>query len=187
MSTFFKTLVLALAGTILVFYGVGLLLADRWYVETVRLVPAPTEKVVPLLGNFATWADWSQMNANLGPETTREVSGQPGSVGHQITWRGAQGQARLVLAGVTENGLQYEFWRQAPGEPAPSLRGQGSVRWQSVPGATVDTTSTSVTWRDDGTWDNLAGRWIGWFGALQERMRQIQTSSLTGLEAAAAK
>jgi hypothetical protein len=187
MSTFFKTLVLALAGTILIFYGVGMLLADRWYVETTRTVPAPVTKVVPLLGNFATWADWSQMNANLGPETTREVTGQPGTVGHQITWRGAQGHARLVLAGVADNRLQYEFWRQAPGETAAVLRGHGSVRWEAVPGASADTTATEVTWRDDGTWDNLAGRWIGWFGALQERMRQIQTSSLTGLEAAVAK
>ncbi|MFM1871765.1 MAG: hypothetical protein RL398_1187 [Planctomycetota bacterium] len=181
MSTFFKTMVLAMAGMILVYYGVGMLLANDWHVETTRTVPAPAAKVLPLVQDFATWKDWSQMDANLGPETTREVAGKAGEVGHEIVWKGAQGSARLTLSAVAADSVQYEFWRQLPGETAASLRGVGTIRWRAADSA------TEVTWRDDGTWDSLPGKWIGWFGALQERMRQIQTSSLSGLEQAAAK
>ncbi|MCA8967151.1 MAG: SRPBCC family protein [Planctomycetes bacterium] len=181
MNPVFKTLVLTMAGTILVYYGVGAILANEWVVETSRSVTAPPAKVAAVLGDFATWKDWSQMDANLGPETQREVSGAPGTVGHAITWRGGQGLARLQLVEVTPASIRYEFTRQLPGEQELLLSGRGQVSW--VP----EGTGSKVTWRDEGKWDSMPGRWIGWFGALQERMRQIQNSSLEGLERAAAR
>ncbi len=181
MNPVFKTLVLSLAGTILVYYGVGTILANEWVVETSRVVGAPPAKVATVLGDFATWKDWSQMDANLGPQTQREVAGTPGAVGHAITWRGAQGMARLALVEVTQDSIGYEFSRQMPGDQAPLMSGRGRVSW------VAEGAGSKVTWRDEGRWDSMPGRWIGWFGALQERMRQIQNSSLEGLERATAK
>lgn len=180
-TALFKTLVLTMAGTIVVYYGVGLILANDWHVETTRTIAQPVEKVAPVLTDFGTWKDWSLMDANLGPQTRREVSGTPGTVGHAISWFGAQGSAQLALTQVQLGSLHYEFSRQLPDEATPLVRGQGILTWQA------DGTGCKVTWRDEGSWDSMPGRWIGWFGALQERMRQIQSSSLEGLERAAAK
>jgi hypothetical protein len=54
--------------------------------------------------------------------------------------------------------------------------GGGSIAWVASGGGSL------VTWVDYGTWDSLVGRWVGWFGALQERVRQVQGTSLEGLQ-----
>jgi hypothetical protein len=172
----FKALVFSLVGAILVYLGVGALLADEWRVESERLVPAAPAAVAALVGDFATWERWAAANVNLGAPTTRTIEGAPGAVGHRIVWQGPRGRSVLELTAVTAGGVDYSFANEIVGaEGAPAMHGGGAVRWRESPGGTL------VTWTDHGVWGNLAGRWIGWFGALQHRMRQVQSASLEGL------
>ncbi|MCA8948839.1 MAG: SRPBCC family protein [Planctomycetes bacterium] len=174
----FRTLVFAVAATLLVFYGVGLLLADHWDVDSERTVAAPPARVAPLLGDFATWQDWSGMRVELGAGMTREVSGEPGHAGHQIAWRGAQGAAILRLVEVGPGAIDYELLSQRAGDPDEAVVGRGRIRWQA------EGDGTRVSWHDEGQADAIVLRWIAWFGAMQEQVRQIQTVSLAGLQKA---
>jgi hypothetical protein len=180
MSTprnFFKTMVLALAGMVLVYLGVGQVLATTWLVETKRSLAAKPEEVAALVGDLGTWSVWASTDANLGPETVRTVEGTPSTPGHRIVWSGPMGKAMLTLTAVTANSVDYSFGLQAPGGPNEAGRGSGRVEWRTEAGR------CEVLWLDRGTWNNLPERWYGWFGALQEKVRQFQTTSLTGLQA----
>jgi hypothetical protein len=172
----FKAIVFALAGAILVFLLLGQMLADEWHVETRRTIAATPADIAAVVHDFGTWHEWSSADVNLGPQTTRRVDGEPGTVGHRIVWQGPKGTSTLLLSRVDQNGVEYTFRNELDGQPSgPSLRGGGTIQWAA------DGNGCVITWRDAGEWDSLAGRWIGWFGALQEKLRQWQGSSLEGL------
>jgi hypothetical protein len=177
-KSMFRSLVLALAGMVLVYFGVGAMLADRWVVETARTVTAGEDRVRALVQDFARWEDWSSLKANLGAGTRREIGGQPGTAGHRITWSGPLGIATLTMTAADARSIGYDFHLQDPDEAAPRLRGRGTVAWQPEgQGA-----SCKVTWHEDVLLDSLPMRWFGWFGALQEHIKQIQGTSLAGLQ-----
>ena len=91
-----RTVVLALASTVLVFLLVGLLLADRWQVRTTRTIAAPVERLQPLLVNLRLWPQWSVIDFELGNPTTREFQGEPAQANQSATWRGPQGIATVI-------------------------------------------------------------------------------------------
>jgi hypothetical protein len=171
-----RSMVLSLAGMVLVYLGVGSILANEWHVDTTRTVAASAEQVGALVRDFHTWKKWSSMEANLGPQTTLEVTGEPGTIGHQMKWSGSQGLATLTMSAVAPGAIEYQFHSQGPQETQLLLRGRGRVEW------VAEGTGCSVHWRDDAKWDSLAGRWIGWFGAIQERVKEIQGTSLAGID-----
>ena len=177
-----KTMALALAGMVLVFFAVGALLVDSWHVETSLTMKAPPARLVELVGNFDVWEKWSAMKVTLGPQDQRQVTGAPGTVGHKVSWKGREGEAVLSLTKVDADGVHYDYHSQRPGEATMTLAGQGRVTWRTDGGA------TKVVWFDESSWaqqplmNRFAGRWIAWFGGIQERVRQIQTSSLQGLQ-----
>ena len=172
----FRSLVLSLAGMVLVFLGVGSMLASEWRVDTARTLAASAEEVGALVRDFHTWKKWSSMEPRLGPQTTLEVTGDAGTIGHRMKWSGNQGLATLTISAVTSSAIEYQFHSQGPQETQLLLRGTGRVEW-AAEGA-----GCRVHWHDEHKWENLAGRWIGWFGALQERVREIQGTSLAGIE-----
>ncbi len=171
-------MVLALAGMVLVYFGVGCILADTWRVDTTRTVRASPEQVAGLVRDFRSWAKWSSVEVTLGPQTTREVTGEPGTVGHRIAWSGNQGKAMLTISTVAPGGIDYDFHSQGPQDSQLLPRGKGRVEW--VP----DTGGCRVHWHDESTVDSLPGRWFLWFGALQERVREMQGTSLSAMEQA---
>jgi hypothetical protein len=171
-----RSLVLSLAGMVLVYLGVGSILADQWHVDTTRTVAASAEQVGALVRDFSSWKKWSTMEAQLGPQTTLEVTGEPGAVGQRMKWSGNQGLATLTMYAVAPGAVEYQFHSQGPEETQLLLRGKGRVEW------VADGSGCRVHWHDEARWDSLAGRWIGWFGALQERVKEIQGTSLAGIE-----
>lgn len=176
-----RALVLSLAGMVLVYLGVGSILANEWRVDTTRTVAVSPEEVANLVRDFRTWKKWSSMEARLGPQTTLEITGEAGTVGHRMKWSGNQGQATLTMTAVAAGAIDYQFHSQGPQETQLLLRGTGRVEW------VAEGTGCRVHWHDENKWDNLAGRWIGWFGALQERVKEIQGTSLAGIEKAVAE
>lgn len=175
----FKTMAFTLAGLVVTFFGVGHLLADRWQVETRRSIAAKPERIAELLGDFDAWERWSTMKIALGPQVQRTVTGTPGTAGHAVAWSGAQGKSTLALVRFGPGELGYDYHSQRSTDAAPTLAGRGSITW------TAEGDQVLVVWRDDAPLDSLAARWVGWFGGLQERVKQIHTTSLQGLAAAA--
>lgn len=169
-------MVFACAGMVLVFFAVGSLLADRWQVASSRDIAAAPARIAAAIGDLSTWADWSSMDANLGPQTHRTVSGTPGTVGHALRWSGTRGSATLTLREVGPTGIAYQFAGEGPEHQPLKWQASGRVEWTATGEHTC-----RVRWHDEGHWDNLAGRWIGWFGAMQLRAQQIQSTSLEGL------
>ncbi len=168
-------LVFSLAGMVLVYLGVGYLLVDKWHVESDRVIDAPAPRVAALLVDLSTWGQWSSMDANLGPQTRRSVFGEPGIVGHGLKWSGSQGVATLTLRAVTPDKIAYEFHGEGPDRQPLQWHSSGSVEWHEVAG------KCHLHWHDEGHWDSIAGRWFGWFGVLQQRAQEIQSTSFEGL------
>lgn len=180
MSTthnFFKTLVLTLAAMVLVYLGVGQVLANQWRVETTQSLAASEAQIASMVTDLSTWSRWSSTDANLGPDTVRTVAGTRGTVGHRIEWSGPMGKAFLTLSAVEERAIEYTFSLQAKDATDEANRGSGRVEWRA------DGTRCQVRWIDQGTWATLPERWYGWFGALQDRVQQFQVTSLQGLQA----
>lgn len=173
----FTAVVVALAAAILVLLGVGLLLAKDWRVETKTTLTAAPEQIAAFVSDLATWETWSSTDANLGSGTTRVVEGPKATVGQRIVWNGPLGTATLVLTAVTPDEVEYRFGGGNPAGDEPRLLGIGRVEWRAAA-----TGGTEVRWLDSGTWDGIVGRWFGWFGALQERVRQFQGTSLHTLQ-----
>ena len=172
-------LVVALAGAVLVFVLVSMMLPDQWQVQTSRDVGAPGARVAALVGDLSTWEQWSTMTATLGAQTDCKVLGAAGQPGQALQWSGSQGTATLTLTRVAEDRVEYEFrGTLANGEPYP-WHAEGRIEWPAGEGA-----GRKVTWWERGTWQTWAGRWFGWFGVAQERVKQIQVTSLEGLATA---
>lgn len=179
MSTKFalRTIALALAGSVLVFLLVGQLLADHWEVASARTVAAPPAAIAPLVRDLGRWADWSAVDFELGMPTARRVVGEPGAVGQRAVWQGPMGEATLALTAVADDRVDYEIrYRLAGDDGAVGGALTGHVAWAA------DGDGCRVTWTERGELTNLIQRWSHWFGALQEKVRQVQGASLSGLE-----
>jgi hypothetical protein len=171
-----KTMVLALGGMVVVFFVVGALLADHYFVESHRTIAAPPAVVGKLVGDFDAWEQWSTMKVALGPQVQRTVTGAAGAAGHRVEWSGSAGGASLTLVTVEPGKVVYEYHSRRGAGPEMDLAGRGGITYVAQGAGTL------VTWHDEGQWGNYGMRWVGWFGGLQERIRQIQTSSLEGLQ-----
>ena len=172
-----QTVVLALAGSVLVFVLVGTLLADRWQIRTTRNIAAPVAQVAERVTDLGRWSDWSALDFQLGNPTDREITGVAGSSGQLATWRGPMGVATVKLTHVDAAAVDYLIGYQY-GSEQQSLGGKftGRIEWQQAGN------STAVTWIENGELTNLVQRWSNWFGALQDKVQQVQRSSLAGLD-----
>jgi hypothetical protein len=170
-----RTVVLALAGSVLVFLGVGLILADEWTVTTTRTMALPPAQVAGAVRDLDAWSKWSSIDFQLGNPTNRSYRGEAGKPGQEAMWSGPLGQAVVTLDAVTETGVDYRIgfvYRQ--GNTGGKFA--GSISWKPNGG------STEVTWTEHGKLNSLIERWTNWFGALQDKVQQIQRASLAGLE-----
>ena len=173
----FKAMVLSMAGMVAVFLGVGMVLASSWEVASKRTLQADPLLVKELLGDLRTWSRWYAVQPNLGSPTKSEVLGQPGTVGQQLVWSGPLGVARLVLVKVDADGLQFEQRLEPAASQGEVLsRGYVGLNWQAEGNNCV------LRWRDGAKWDNLMLRWFGWFGALQDGCKTVQSASLEALQ-----
>ena len=175
-----RTIVLSLAGSVLVFFGVGQVLASEWTVSTTRVIPASAEQVAGPVVDMKRWADWVALEFPLGNPTTREVRGEAGQAGQQILWSGPLGKAAVTLDAVTSDGVDYRIqYGFGSGAEEGTFRAGGkflgSIRWQA------DGDGVAVTWSEHGEMGSLIERWSNWFGALQDKVHQIQRASLESL------
>lgn len=177
-----KAVILALASSVLVFLLVGMILADSWKVATSRTITAPAEAIGKQILDLRQWSAWSEIDFELGNPTNREFKGEPNQADQAATWSGPMGIATVLLTkvedrgaegGVVEYAIGYKY-----GPEGDSFGGKfaGSIAWTNQGGA------TEVTWTENGELTNLLQRWSNWFGALQDKVGQVQRASLAGLE-----
>jgi hypothetical protein len=168
-----RALVFCLAGLVLVVMGVGQLLAKDWRVVTERRLLGSTERVATLVRDCTTWPRWCRLDIQLGPQTTREITGEAGAAGQRIVWSGARGRAVLAVTSVTADSLDYTVAFEVEGSGPP---GHGRFTWSQ------DGDGCRLRWSDEGSYANVILRWFGWFGALQERVKQIHASTFVELQ-----
>ncbi|MGD8361308.1 MAG: SRPBCC family protein [Gemmatimonadota bacterium] len=83
-----------LAGILLLYLLVGLLLPGTWTATEEAVLPAPPSAVYPFLNRISAWEAWTPF-----PETGLEVFGPPDGVGAGVRWddpRYGKGEARIV-------------------------------------------------------------------------------------------
>jgi len=83
-----------LAGILLLYLLVGLLLPGTWTAAEEAVLPAPPSVVYPFLSRISAWEAWTPF-----PETGLEVFGPPDGVGAGVRWddpRYGKGEARIV-------------------------------------------------------------------------------------------
>ena len=174
MSLERRIFLLALVGIVVVFFGVGSLLPDRWDVETQVTLPATPEKVVSLLSDFGAWQRWSTVNSTVRSDTQVSIEGEAGQPGHSLVWTTGQSSAQLRLTKVDDQGVHYDFLIRGGADQDEQLRGQGSIQ------VTGDGTGSVAVWHD-GSEVSFIKRWFAWFGAQQEAARLFQESSFARL------
>ena len=72
-------------------------------VERTRTIPAPVERVYPLVADFHQWTRWSPWE-DVDPELKRTYSGAESGTGAVYTWSGNRraGQGRMEIVRATE-------------------------------------------------------------------------------------
>lgn len=172
-----RTVVLALGGSVLVFYLVGLALADQWLVTNTRTIPAPAAQLTDKIIDLRQWPSWSAVDFQLGNPTKREFQGEAGKPDQTATWRGPKGIATVLLTRVEEGAVDYTIgFKYGPKGETFGGKFTGTIAWQGELNETV------VTWTERGELINFLQRWSNWFGALQVKVAQVQRASLAGLE-----
>ena len=175
-----RAIVFSLAGSVLVFLGVGQLLTDEWTVSTTKRMSVSPEAVAGAVKDLRRWDEWSAMKFTLGSPTRRSYEGEKGAPGQVEIWTGPLGRATVTLDAVTESGVDYRIlFGTGTGEEAGTFKAggkfTGSIRWEEADSA-VD-----VTWTERGQLSSTIQRWSSWFGALQLKVQTVQRASLHGL------
>jgi Polyketide cyclase / dehydrase and lipid transport len=172
-----RILVVTVAGVAVLFFALGSVLPDQWQVESTMRLPAQRARVVPLLQDFGKWQQWSSIASIERADTPAAVEGQPGTVGHQLVWRSADGEAALRLSRAGDDGIAYDFLSRL-GTEELRVQGHGDIT------VNPDGDGCLVRWRDVGVVASFAARWFAWFGAQQDAYQRFQESSLAGLRVA---
>lgn len=173
-----RTVVLTLAASVLVFLGVGSVLADAWTVTTTHTLDVDEARVAVHVRDFGTWEQWCALDLQLGNPTTRDVDGEAGSADQRIRWHGPIGEAELAVQALTDDALDYSLsYRYVDRNATAGGTFTGSIHWRAGAAGQCE-----VTWTEHGQLDSYAARWTNWFGALQEHVKRIQGASLANLE-----
>lgn len=175
LSRELRIAVVALCGVVLIYFALGSCLPSTWSVQSEQVMPAPKDRVLPLLSDFRSWQTWTTVAGTERSDTKVEVEGDAATVGHLIRWRSNSNEAALRLAVVRADGVDYEFLSRLGKDGELRVRGRGSLT------AATNEQGTVVTWRDESMLDGLTERWFAWFGAQQETAKQFQEASLSKL------
>jgi hypothetical protein len=162
-----KLFITGVAGVLVAFLVVGLILPGDWAAERERLISAPPGAVAPLVTDLARWPEWSAMGQVEG-----ELSDPSSGAGATLSWDDPQwGQGVFTLTAVEENAVAYEV-RVEDG----SLRTRGRLTFTPEGGG------TRVVWREEG--DFGRNPLLAWFALGMDRLQGTELEK--GLDALAA-
>jgi hypothetical protein len=171
-----RVFLVAIVGVVAMWFGIGGILPKAWQVESQTSVPrVGAAEVMPLLGSFGAWREWSALNTTERANASVTIGGEPGTAGHQITWTNADNEAILRLVKVGPLGIEYDFLNRVGAGVSLRRQGHGSITiHEGKDGCTL-------VWRDESLTESFTERWFAWFGAQQEAARKFQETSLGSL------
>lgn len=166
-----KSMLYAL-GLVLLIALVGIyFLPDSYSVKQSIEIDRPQETVYRMVSDYSNWKAWSPW-AEMEPEATVNITGDPGKPGHSISWNGEKiGKGTLSIRMAASNGfvdgdLNFE-------EP---FKTTASDKWtfESVGNKTI------VTWISEGELSYPLGRLFGL--TLGEALRKQEKHGLENLK-----
>ncbi|MEC7726766.1 MAG: SRPBCC family protein, partial [Planctomycetota bacterium] len=132
-------------------------------------------RVAAAVKDLRRWQEWSSLEFPLGNPTERQVSGESGAVGQEVVWSGPLGKAAVTFDAVTPRSIEYRIGFVLQGGNVGG-KYTGSIAWEPRDDG------VAVTWTEHGKMSSLVERWSNWFGALQDKVQQIQQASLLSLD-----
>jgi uncharacterized protein YndB with AHSA1/START domain len=116
-------------------------MASTYTVVRSRTVPAPVERVYPLIADFHQWTRWSPWE-DVDPEMKRAYSGPDSGVGATYGWSGNRkaGAGRMEIVRAEENrlvdiALEFDKPFKSKNQTTFTLEPQGEntvVHWKMV-------------------------------------------------------
>jgi hypothetical protein len=162
-----KLFITGVAGVLVAFLVIGLLLPGDWSAERDRLISAPPGAVAPWVTDLARWSEWSSMEQVEG-----ELSDPSSGVGATLSWDDPQwGQGVFTLTEVDEGAVAYEVRVE-----------DGSLRTRGRLTLTPEGAGTRVVWREEG--DFGRNPLLAWFALGMNRLQGAELEK--GLDALAA-
>ena len=161
-----KLFISGVAGVLVAFLVIGLILSGAWSAERERVVAAPPEAVAPYLTDLARWPEWSSMGQVEG-----ELSDPSSGPGATLSWDDPQwGQGEFTLTTADAREVAYEVRVE-----------DGSLRTRGRLTLTPEGIGTRIVWREEG--DFGRNPLLAWFALGMERVQGAELEK--GLDALA--
>jgi len=151
-----KKISLSFFALVLVFvFIIPLLLPASFDTRSTIIIEAPDEVIFNRVLNLKTWNDWSPW-AEEDPYMSREYSGFPGVVGHEVYWEGEiAGTGRQTLKSLEKfKSIDFNLVFEKP----TSSSSQSYWRLESLGDG-----KTKVTWGTKGSLSYPFERYFGFF------------------------
>ncbi|MCA8915120.1 MAG: SRPBCC family protein [Planctomycetes bacterium] len=144
---------------------IGLFLPDHWEAESVQIIDAPAEQLLPRIASFKEWENWATFEMRKAdPSLDVTYSGPESGAGATFSWTGERmGNGRLTITKVEEQTVWYESAIQSD-----NVNGQGWIKLEHT------SEGTRVTWHDEGKLPAVYG---GYFAAMVEQNLKTQFSA----------
>ncbi len=127
-------------------------LPDSYSVKQSIEIDRPVETVYPMVSNYSNWKAWSPW-AEMEPEATVTIAGEPGKPGHSMSWSGKKiGKGTLSIRMASSNGfVNGELNFEKP------FKAIASDKWSFE----AEGNKTIVTWISEGELRYPIGRLFG--------------------------
>lgn len=148
-----KFLGFALLFVLLVAFVVPLVFLDDAYaMDRSTEVPAPRDEVHAVVSDLRTWKEWTVWNREADPTVVYSYTGEPGTVGQSMSWKGEElGTGEMTITDVAPGRVAYElsFGGGDPAQIEMLLEPRGPA-------------STAVKWVMGGKFEGMPHeRWLG--------------------------
>ncbi|HYF32470.1 MAG TPA: SRPBCC family protein [Chitinophagaceae bacterium] len=141
-----------LAGLIIALLLIAAFLPARYNLEQSAIIKRPAPVVMDKVGDFnyfAKWNPWQMMETN----GSYNISGNPGTVGHQYTWEGKKtGKGRYTLTGIDNKHIHFNLEFLKP------WKANAKDNWLFEDWGTSE---TKVTWQNAGELPYPVARLMG--------------------------
>lgn len=166
-----RTLSLSVLGVAALVVALGLVLPRRWHASAAIVIPAPPERVAPLVATLKRWPDWAGWLRAVDPKAMHTYAGPDMGVGARWQWSGPTiGRGAMTITRSDVEAIELE-------QAIESNEVNAHSRFTFT---RVDD-GTRIEWTDDGTLPLLGGYFLG---SMEEQLNARLAKGLAGLKAA---
>lgn len=156
MKSFFLIVIFAIV--LLVFVVPQFFLDKAYAMDRSTTIAGPPAAIQSVIGDLRTWDDWTVWNKEADPTLERTFEGDPGTVGHKMTWTGEElGEGEITITAATDTRIDYDM----------VFDGSDPAKCALVLSPQADGT-TGIKWEMSGEFDGMA--WQRWLGLMMDGM-----------------